>query len=86
MGFLPAAYAAGWAKDRGFTRSPIGVFITVIAASIPIFSLGVIRLWMIIGDLKTALSSGLYPFIAGDFMKALLASMLTPLAALNNRK
>lgn len=86
LGFLPAAYAAGWAKDRGFTRSPIGVFITVIAASIPIFSVGVIRLWMIIGDLNTALSSGLYPFIAGDFMKALLASMLTPLASLNNRK
>jgi biotin transport system substrate-specific component len=86
LGFLPASIIAGAAKDKGVTASPIGVFLTVFAASIPILSFGVLRLWMIIGDLNTALTSGFYPFIAGDFMKALLASMLTPLATINQRK
>lgn len=86
LGFLPAAVIAGAAKDKGITASPIGVFLTVLAASIPIFSFGVLRLWMIIGDLQTALGSGFYPFIAGDFMKALLASMLTPLSSTKYRK
>ena len=86
LGFLPAAVIAGTAKDKGITASPIGVFLTVLAASIPIFSFGVLRLCMIIGDLNTALTSGFYPFIAGDYMKALLASMLTPLATIHQRK
>ena len=86
LGFLPAAYIAGAAKDRGFTASPLGVFLTVLASSIPIFFLGVLRLWMVIGDLSMALSSGFFPFIPGDFMKALLASMLTPLATITQRK
>ena len=82
IGFLPAAYIAGTAKDKGLTRSPLGVFLTVLASSIPIFCLGVLRLWMVIGDLSLALSSGLYPFIPGDFIKALLASMVTPIGLL----
>jgi biotin transport system substrate-specific component len=86
LGFLPAAYIAGAAKDRGFTASPLGVFLTVLASSIPIFFLGVLRLWMVIGDVSMALSSGFFPFIPGDFMKALLASMLTPLATITHRK
>ena len=86
LGFIPAAFIAGTAKDNGITASPIGVFLTALAASIPIFSFGVLRLWMIIGDLNTALTSGFYPFIAGDFMKALVASMFTPLASINQRK
>ena len=82
IGFLPAAYIAGTAKDKGLTRSPLGVFLTVLASSIPIFFLGVLRLWMVIGDLSLALSSGVYPFIPGDFIKALLASMVTPIGML----
>ena len=82
IGFLPAAYIAGTAKDKGLTRSPLGVFLTVLASSIPIFFLGVLRLWMVIGDLSLALSSGVYPFIPGDFIKALLASMVTPIGLL----
>jgi biotin transport system substrate-specific component len=86
LGFLPASIIAGAAKDKGVTASPIGVFLTVLAASIPILGFGVLRLWMIIGDLNTALTSGFYPFIAGDFIKALLASMLTPLSSIKHRK
>ena len=86
IGFLPAAYIAGTAKDNGLTRSPLGVFLTVLASSIPIFFLGVLRLWMVIGDLSLALSSGFYPFIPGDFIKALLASMVTPIGMLRTSK
>ena len=82
IGFLPAAYIAGTAKDKGLTRSPLGVFLTVLASSIPIFFLGVLRLLMVIGDVSLALSSGFYPFIPGDFIKALLASMVTPIGLL----
>jgi biotin transporter BioY len=41
---------------------------------------------MVIGDINMALISGMCPFIPGDFMKALLASMLTPLATITQRK
>ena len=82
LGFLPAAFIAGAAKDRGITHSPLGIFLTVIASSIPIFGLGVVRLWSMFGDLSTALSSGLYPFIPGDFIKAILASMAAPFCSL----
>ena len=79
VGFLPAAYIAGVASDKGIPRSPIGVFFTVLAASLPIFALGVMKLAMSIGNLPAALQAGLYPFIPGDFIKALVASMLTPI-------
>jgi len=79
IGFLPAAFVAGLAHDKGITRTPIGVFLTVLAASVPIFALGVLKLALTIGNLSAALQAGLYPFIPGDFIKALLASMLTPI-------
>jgi len=79
VGFLPAAFVAGLARDKGITRTPIGVFLTVLAASVPIFALGVLKLALTIGNLSAALQAGLYPFIPGDFIKALLASMITPI-------
>ena len=79
IGFLPAAFVAGLASDKGITRSPIGVFLTVLAASVPIFAIGVLKLALTIGNLSAALQAGLYPFIPGDFIKALVASMLTPI-------
>jgi biotin transport system substrate-specific component len=79
IGFLPAAFVAGLARDKGITLTPIGVFLTVLASSVPIFALGVLKLALTIGNLSAALQAGLYPFIPGDFIKALLASMLTPI-------
>ena len=79
IGFLPAAFVAGLARDKGITRTPIGVFLTVLASSVPIFAIGVLKLALTIGNLSAALQAGLYPFIPGDFIKALLASMLTPI-------
>jgi biotin transport system substrate-specific component len=79
IGFLPAALVAGLARDKGITRTPIGVFLTVLASSVPIFALGVLKLALTIGNLSASLQAGLYPFIPGDFIKALLASMLTPI-------
>jgi len=79
IGFLPAAFVAGVARDKGITRTPIGVFLTVLAASVPIFAIGVLKLAHTLGKVSAALQAGLSPFIPGDFIKALLASMLTPI-------
>ena len=86
IGFIPAAFIAGAARDKGLVRSPLGVFTTVLASSIPIFAFGVCRIWMLTGNLGAALSAGLYPFIPGDFVKAIVASMITPLLQLRGSK
>lgn len=86
IGFIPAAFISGTARDKRISYSPIGIFATVITASLPIFAFGVCRLWMLTDNLSTALTTGLYPFIPGDFVKAIVASMITPISQISHNK
>jgi biotin transport system substrate-specific component len=76
-GFLAAAVAVGWMKDRGFTRSIGLAFVTCLAGIALIYLPGVAWLSSFVGFEK-AITFGVTPFIFGDVLKALLAALAIP--------
>jgi len=77
-----AAFAAGWLAERGFDRRYLTSALAMAAGLALIFACGVIWLaWFArpggVG-LSAALAAGLYPFIAVDVLKILLAAMVLP--------
>ncbi len=76
-GFLAAAVAVGWLKDRGFTAN-IGVaFLACLLGVALIYLPGVAWLASFVGFEK-AITFGVTPFILGDVVKALLAALAIP--------
>lgn len=78
IGFIPAAYLIGFLAERGLGNS-IWILPTLLAGNILIYIPGLIQLSLFAPEGKT-LEWGLYPFIAGDLLKLLLAAMLVPAA------
>ena len=79
VGFLGSAYVAGLARSKSYTRHPIGIFVTVLAASIPIFLVGVLRLSAFTGSVSSAVAAGLIPFIPGDITKSMFSALVLPM-------
>lgn len=79
VGFLGSAYVAGLARSKSCTRHPIGIFATVLVASVPIFLLGVLRLSTFTGSVSSAVAAGLIPFIPGDIIKSMLSALVLPM-------
>lgn len=78
VGFVLAAFALGWLSDRGWSRSLVLVLAGMLIASVVLYVPGLLWLSKFAGA-KT-LDYGLYPFIAGDALKAVLAALLLPAA------
>jgi biotin transport system substrate-specific component len=78
VGFVLAAFALGWLADRGWSRSLMLVFAGMLVASFVLYVPGLLWLSKFVGA-KT-LEYGLYPFIAGDAVKAVLVALLLPAA------
>ncbi len=78
VGFVLAAFALGWLADRGWSRSLLLVFGGMVIASVVLYVPGLLWLSKFAGA-KT-LDYGLYPFIAWDAVKAVLAALLLPVA------
>lgn len=95
IGAIPAAAAAGWLAQRGWDRSGLGsvagylittaisylagfpwLFATMNANGAELFS----DFTDYATPLQAALAMGLYPYILGNLLKALLAGILLPLA------
>ena len=76
-GFLVAAVAVGWLKDRGFTRSIGLAFAACLAGVALIYLPGVAWLASFVG-VEKAITFGVTPFILGDVLKALLAALAIP--------
>lgn len=81
VGFVPAAAIAGQIGQLGGRHSPLYTFAASLLSSLPIFVLGVLWLAVKLGSLNLAVTSGLLPFIPGDFVKAIVLSMILPGAA-----
>lgn len=87
IGFIPAAALTGWMAERAWDRRPLQAFAGFLGASALPFIFGVPYMAIIVnavmGDqmgLSAALASGLWPFIPGGIVKALIAAGLIPLA------
>ncbi|GAA1490148.1 biotin transporter BioY [Brachybacterium sacelli] len=87
LGFLPAAFVAGWFAERAWDRRPVLAMVGFVAASAVPFLVGVPYLAMIVNAVMGAdlgltgvLAAGLWPFLPGGLVKAALAAVLIPAA------
>jgi biotin transporter BioY len=76
-GFVAAAYVTGLLAERGWDRKMATTLSAMLLGNTALYVLGLPWLCLFVG-LENALSSGLYPFIIGDLLKAVLAMTLLP--------
>lgn len=87
LGFIPAAFVAGWFAERAWDRRPLLALAGFVAASVVPFLFGVPYLAMILNAVMGAelglggvLAAGVWPFLAGGLVKAAIAAVLIPAA------
>lgn len=88
-GFVGMAWLAGWASDRGMTRSFLGAAMAAVAASALLYVPGLAWPAVAMGKSVPDLLSGwMLPFLAGDAVKAVLAALVVTggWAALKGRR
>lgn len=87
LGFIPAAFVAGWFAERAWDRKPWLAFVGFVAASIVPFLVGVpymaLSLTLVLGQQVTVdsvLAAGVWPFIVPGLIKAAAAALIIPAA------
>lgn len=80
IGYLFAAFAAGFLAERGMDRSPVTAFLAALVAGALIYVPGLLYLGSLFGWDKPILAWGLLPFVLGDVTKAALAALVFPAA------
>lgn len=85
IGFIPAAFVAGWFAEKAWDRNPALAFVGFVAASAIPFLVGVPYLALILATvlgqqvtLGSVLDAGLWPFIVPGLIKAAFAALLIP--------
>ena len=79
LAYLPAAAFVGLLASRGWDRSPTWAILMMTGGAAIILTVGFAWLAYLFGVSK-ALTVGVYPFLAGDVLKVLLAAATLPLA------
>ncbi|MFG6445778.1 biotin transporter BioY [Microbacterium sp. P06] len=92
LGFIPAAFVAGWFAERAWDRRPARAFVGFVGASIVPFLIGVPYMALILATvlgqqvtLATVLAQGVVPFIVPGLIKAGAVALLLPAAWLGVR-
>lgn len=87
VGFVVAAFVAGWFAERAWDRKPVLAFIGFVAASAVPFVFGIPYMAFILNivgggsfGVSEILAFGLWPFIVGGLVKAAIAAILIPAA------
>lgn len=87
VGFIPAAFVAGWFAERAWDRKPVLAFVGFVAASVIPFLVGVPYMAFILSSVMgvditfaSVMEAGVLPFIAGGVIKAAIAALAIPLA------
>jgi biotin transport system substrate-specific component len=80
IGFIPAAYLVGWLAERGFDRNLFSTLAAMVAGNVVIYVFGIVWLMQFVSPLANTLAAGMYPFLLGDAIKAVLAALLMPIA------
>jgi biotin transport system substrate-specific component len=77
LGFIVAAALTGWLAQRNWDRKILGGIVAFLAGSVTVFALGLPWLAAVLGlTLEQTLEFGLYPFIIGGVIKAVVAAGL----------
>ena len=71
------AFVVGWFAERGWDRSPLRTSLAMSAGCLVLYACGVAQLAAFVGR-QAALTSGFYPFVAGDLLKIAVAAGLLP--------
>ena len=79
-GYLPATLFAGWLAERGWDRNVFTAMLAALLAGAVIYVPGLLWLGSVVGWDKPVLAFGLYPFISGDIIEAVLAAIAFPAA------
>jgi len=79
LGFIAAAWVGGRLAERGLDRRLRSAWLPCLAATLVIYLCGATWLALSLGMAK-ALTLGVLPFLAGDALKILLASLALPAA------
>lgn len=80
VGFVAAAWVVGKLAERGFDRSLLKTLAAMVVGNAVIYLFGVAWLSRFVGGLEATLAAGMYPFLIGDAVKAVLAALLLPSA------
>lgn len=80
VGFIVAAYVIGLLAERGLERTVRTSFVPFFIGTLVIYSFGVAWLGIVLGSLSKAIVAGLLPFLIGDAIKLILASLVLPAA------
>ncbi|MDX2378016.1 biotin transporter BioY [Microbacterium sp. LRZ72] len=85
VGFIPAAFVAGWFAERAWDRKPWLAFFGFAAASTVPFLIGIPYMSLILATVSgqqvtvgSVLEMGLWPFIAPGLIKAGAAALVIP--------
>lgn len=86
-GFIAMAFIVGWLSERGWYRKIYLSIPAMLAGEIALYFFGLNWLSMYVPSEKL-LQAGLYPFIAGDLLKVMVAGSFLPLCccAVNRAK
>jgi biotin transport system substrate-specific component len=80
IGFVIAAYIIGLLAERGLERSVRTSIIPFLVGTVIIYVCGVAWLTIVLGNLGKAFAAGVLPFLIGDAIKLLAASLALPVA------
>ncbi|MFT4279803.1 biotin transporter BioY [Microbacterium sp.] len=87
IGFIGAAFVAGWFAERAWDRRPVLAFVGFVSASVIPFLFGIPYMALILNVFGGAglgvaeiLDFGLWPFVLGGVIKAAVAAILIPAA------
>lgn len=77
IGFVAAAWLVGLLAERGWDRRPETTLLAMLFGNVLIYAFGLPWLARFVGT-ERVLALGLFPFIAGDLWKLLVATILLP--------
>ena len=77
LGFVPAAYLVGWLAERGWDRQVGTAVFAMILGNVVIYVCGLLWLARFLPSAQL-FAAGLFPFIPGDILKTVLASLTLP--------
>jgi biotin transport system substrate-specific component len=80
VGFIAAAWVVGKLAERGFDRDLFKTLAAMVVGNIVIYAFGIAWLSRFVPGLDATLAAGMYPFLLGDAVKAVLAALLLPSA------
>jgi biotin transport system substrate-specific component len=85
IGFIIAAAFVGWLAQREWDRKWLRTLLAFVGGTILIYAVGLPWLYVALTNLhvpnafQATLTGGLYPFLIGDAIKAILAAVILPL-------